>query len=327
VEGATLSYYIIGQPRRGVLTLVDPVTGQFQYRPRPGLYGPDRFTFVVSDGSLKSEPAVVEVLVEEAVGGVRLDDGTLEIAASPRSDLILLKQDAAGMTHVQIGSRLFGPYAAITSVSVQAGDGDDVVLAPGLTIPVVIAGGMGNDVLLGGDGDDILEGSEGDDCLFGRGGNDFLHGGRGDDLLLGGRGEDRLYGDEGTDDLRGGEESDIVVAGSGHDRLDGGEQDDLLIGGFGADVVRAGSGDDLVAGNYSQHGAVAFAGDAHDLALQMILAQWRATKSPGLLDAGLQEDHAADELFGEEGSDDVYATENDVVGGLSGGLSRLGLRF
>ena len=94
---------------------------------------------------------------------------------------------------------------AIAGFEVNAGGGNDRVhVSRGVTVPVTMRGGPGNDVLVGGSGADMLIG------------------GRGDDRLVGGRGDDRLYGGPGDDVLIGGPGNDLLVGGGGRDKLSGG---------------------------------------------------------------------------------------------------------
>jgi Ca2+-binding RTX toxin-like protein len=130
-------------------------------------------------------------------------------------------------------------------LSVDAGDGNDIVLA-----------GAGDDLVRGGEGDDQLDGGEGDDALQGGNGNDRLIGGLGDDFLLGGAGNDTLIGGAGNDLLDGGDGIDTadytsdtdgvtVDLGTGQGRGDGIGRDTLT----GVENVIGGSGDDVLTGN------------------------------------------------------------------------------
>jgi hypothetical protein len=71
-------------------------------------------------------------------------------------------------------------------------DGDDRFGTLGVTVPVSVTGGPGNDVLSGGSGDDVIVGNEGDDLLSGRAGNDFLLGFAGHDQFFGESGDDTI---------------------------------------------------------------------------------------------------------------------------------------
>ena len=115
-----------------------------------------------------------------------------------------------------------GPFAGVTKIIVNAGDGNDLVNLSRMFINATENGGSGNDTLIGSGADDVLNGEAGDDSLDGGGGNDNLLGGDGDDTLTGGDGVDVLQGEAGNDTL---------------DAIDG-IADSLLDGGGGSDVVR-----------------------------------------------------------------------------------------
>ncbi len=118
-------------------------------------------------------------------------------------------------------------YRNVVKVIAFGGEGNDGIIATGLSIPVEFHGGPGNDVLTssnnaasllwGDDGDDTLNAGTAGITLRGGAGNDTLNGGSANDTLLGGAGNDTLYGNGGNDGLTG---------GAGDDTLSGGANDD-----------------------------------------------------------------------------------------------------
>jgi hypothetical protein len=88
----------------------------------------------------------------------------------------------------------------VTSVTVDAGDGNDTVSAAGLsTIPVALGGGAGSDTLTGGAAADDVQGDDGNDVLNGGDGDDNLGGDTGADVYNGGDGIDTAtYGSRTT---------------------------------------------------------------------------------------------------------------------------------
>jgi hypothetical protein len=80
------------------------------------------------------------------------------------------------------GPRLSCPSAGVTAVSVQLGDGNDQ-LSAGLDVPVSIDAGDGDDVVKSGRADDLIQGGNGNDSLFGFEGSDRYVGGAGDDTI------------------------------------------------------------------------------------------------------------------------------------------------
>lgn len=145
------------------------------------------------------------------------------LAGGPESNSISIQLSSDGRSYVidsgaplEVGSsicsnapgnptELICQATAIASIEVNAGAGDDTVVASGeISIPVGLRGGPGNDSLSGGGGDDKLVGGDGNDRLVGRAGNDSLYGGNGDDILIGCSGDDVIRGGPGTDVIRGG---------------------------------------------------------------------------------------------------------------------------
>ncbi|NJO44042.1 MAG: calcium-binding protein [Cyanobacteria bacterium CRU_2_1] len=147
------------------------------------------------------------------------------------------------------------PGTPITILGSPADDIIRVTAEPGLSTPISIDGGIGNDsleggaaadTLLGGVGDDTLIGGAGNDTLSGGVGNDRLFGGDGDDTLTGDEGNDRLFGEAGDDLLRGGAGNDTLEGGAGNDTLLGQSGNDTLIGGDGNDSLDGGAGNDIL---------------------------------------------------------------------------------
>ena len=95
--------------------------------------------------------------------------------------------------------------AAIESISVDAGGGNDtVVVGPGFgEIGALIDGGKGNDTLSGGSGNDFLIGGDGNDTFDPGPGNDTVLAGKGNDVVIWnpGDGSDIIEGQDGDDRL------------------------------------------------------------------------------------------------------------------------------
>jgi Ca2+-binding RTX toxin-like protein len=109
---------------------------------------------------------------------------TITINATNGDDVVLVTGDPAGVS-------VLGLATAVTITGMEAHDriiinalaGDDVVEASGL------AAGAASLTVNGGDGNDVLIGSDGADTLKGGGGDDVLIGGAGLDILDGGPGD------------------------------------------------------------------------------------------------------------------------------------------
>jgi Ca2+-binding RTX toxin-like protein len=95
--------------------------------------------------------------------------------------------------------------AALTSVLVNAGDGDDNLVLTGVDSAfageIELVGNGGNDRLIArpSTAEVLLDGGDGNDVLVGGSGNDLLMGGAGNDRLMAGGGDDSLSGGDGDD--------------------------------------------------------------------------------------------------------------------------------
>ena len=187
---------------------------------------------------------------------------------------IWLNQDHAGPGVVALGfrtvdfdqttARLHGGDAAEVFNGnywadwIEAGGGDDLVVAdiPDWTVggrpwggADSVWGGDGNDTLAGLADQDFLRGDAGNDSLSGGEAFDDLHGNMGDDTVSGGEGGDWVVGGKDQDRLSGEAGGDVVLGNLGHDTADGGAGNDIVRGGQGDDVVVGGDGDDWLSGD------------------------------------------------------------------------------
>ena len=161
------------------------------------------------------------------------------------------------------------PSSGVSSIEVDAGDGNDYVIV-GVTTGVSVQGGPGDDDLIGGDGADVLDGGDGTDELIGGVGADALIGGAGEDVVsyslrtapvtvdLDGVADDgevaegdnvamdveHVRGGMGNDALTGSGARNFLVGGPGSDTLNGDDGDDYLDGESGADAMNGGAGKD-----------------------------------------------------------------------------------
>jgi len=143
----------------------------------------------------------------------------------------------------------------ISSVTLHAGSGNNLITSVGLT-PVTLYGGSGNDTLISGGGSDHL---------FGEAGNDLLNAGLGKDVVSGGSGTDTadyssriknlmitLNGV--ADDGQAGEGDNVmtdvenVIGGAGDDRITGSSASNVLRGDAGNDTLDGGAGRDSLFG-------------------------------------------------------------------------------
>lgn len=154
------------------------------------------------------------------------------ITISQEGDQLLIEGVNGGSTRL-LASQL-------SRLEIKAGKGNDrVTIGSGVTVPILIRGGAGNDTLIGNDRADTLVGGPGDDSLLGGAGNDLLIGLDGADSLFGGQGDDVLEGGMGPDLLRGQRGDDLLMGNRGRDTLYSGQGQDTLQGGRGEDWIYA----------------------------------------------------------------------------------------
>ncbi|MBL8822301.1 MAG: calcium-binding protein [Planctomycetia bacterium] len=134
---------------------------------------------------------VVEVNLNLAgFGGVGdAQPDTVIVQGTQADDVILALGDASGSSVLGLAARvnITGVEAVNDRLVINAGSGDDVIEASGLSsaaIQLTGNGEEGNDVLVGGDGNDVLTGGAGDDVLIGGLGLDILDGGTGDNVVI-----------------------------------------------------------------------------------------------------------------------------------------------
>jgi uncharacterized delta-60 repeat protein len=118
----------------------------------------------------------------------------LVVEGTGNGETLRLRNGNGGAIEVMLGNRSLGTFAGAARVIVNGGDGNDVLDAGDLSVPVVLFGGAGDDKLFGGTNNDILVGGAG---------NDQLDGGAGDDVMVGGAGRDDLDSRLGNDLLVG----------------------------------------------------------------------------------------------------------------------------
>jgi hypothetical protein len=139
--------------------------------------------FVVGIGLLAAAPA--------ANAALEISGGTLRYTARAGNvndiQIALVGADYSVTDSVPIdladASCVHGPSAntatctgaSVTGINVNALDLDDrITIDPSVTVPAVLNGQDGNDVVTGGSGNDTLDGGPGTDTLHGGGGNDTI---------------------------------------------------------------------------------------------------------------------------------------------------------
>jgi Ca2+-binding RTX toxin-like protein len=172
------------------------------------------------------------------------------------------------------------------------------------------------DILSTLDGHDRVYGGPGADSMTLGGGNDYAYGGADGDSIALGVGDDRGYGGAGNDTITGSGGNDVVSGGEGNDSVSGDVGLDVVIGGGGNDGVNGGDGDDLLFdGRVTYGGASADSqtfGDANDLAMAQLLADWALLGIPGLGPFTNDRD-GIDSVRGNLGSDALSADPADLL--------------
>jgi hypothetical protein len=128
----------------------------------------------------------------------------LVVGGTGADDLIRLRLSGSALTVTVNGESTTLSAQSVSSVVVDAGAGDDRVVAHhSVNVPLVLNGGAGDDHLFGGSGPDSLDGGDGNDVLVSIGG--------GRDRLAGGRGHDNVWADgRGTDTVLDAGSSDFA---------------------------------------------------------------------------------------------------------------------
>ncbi|CAN5574755.1 hypothetical protein BH09PLA1_BH09PLA1_03110 [soil metagenome] len=177
--------------------------------------------------------------------------GTVLVRGTDTGDLITLQIRLAKNGTKELRATINGALrrfdlTGITTISVESLGGDDRVFVDENTVrPILINGGLGNDLIVGGAGNDRLIGGRGQDTLQGNGGNDLLKGYDSDDMLIGNDGDDTIDGGSGNDFITGGKGNDVLIGGTGADQLFGQDGNDSFFAQDGElDTISGGDGDD-----------------------------------------------------------------------------------
>jgi uncharacterized delta-60 repeat protein len=148
-----------------------------------------------------------------------IDHGVLRVSGTPGADHILLRRHSEGIEIVSLPGRF--NTALFSRIEISGLAGDDRIDASALSIPVTIDAGDGDDVVLGGSAADGISGGNGRDTLFGGQGNDTLTGDNGNDYLNPGPGNDQVFGNADNDQIYTRDnQPDTLDGGEGFDRSD-----------------------------------------------------------------------------------------------------------
>jgi Ca2+-binding RTX toxin-like protein len=207
------------------------MAADFMMAPNLAPIGDDGGPVVVGPIVLPDDPVIIDPVFElppviPPTLGAKLEGGILTVTGSHDADHIYISA-AEGMLKVEEvvkGLTLLSvPVASVNQIVVNANGGDDWVNVDdkSVSIPAILRGDWGNDILMGGAGNDYLYGGSGNDEMLGRGGDDTMYGDHGDDLMVGGDGRDFMYGGYGNDYMVGGDGNDVMMGEAGDDQIFG----------------------------------------------------------------------------------------------------------
>lgn len=125
---------------------------------------------------------------------------------------------------------------------------DDLRLVPSATSLKLILNGVTNKVLASKVSTVIIEAGDGDDFVWLRSMavKSKIYGGAGNDAITTSDGKDRIYGGDGNDSIESGANHDTLYGEAGDDRVMGGDSSDYVSGGAGSNVIRGEGGVDHV---------------------------------------------------------------------------------
>ncbi len=278
VESSILSPRVTLEPLHG--TVVVNADGTLTYDPHPAFFGDDSFAYLVNDGELDSEPAVVSISVAPTEPGVTLINRVLQVIGSENEDKIRLQSKNSQIeVSIRLGNQNKQTWtfdeSDIDRIVILGFGGDDKIhMDRDIRIPAFIDGGSGNDrirsgagddEIVGGEGNDRIETNDGDDLVTDRYGDNRIWTRNGNDVVVTGPGNDRIATGDGNDVVQSGSGANLVFAGDGNDWIESGDGDDYIAAGAGDDYVDAGGGANQVLLQAGDD--IAVAGSGNDLIL------------------------------------------------------------
>jgi Ca2+-binding RTX toxin-like protein len=192
------------------------------------------------DNGLGLGTPVANDLIPDLIGASAiLSGGALSVTGTSGNDSISLSALSGTLTVGVNGSDSAFDNSRLTSIVVDALDGNDTVTVGRGIIGATLMGGNGNNSLVGGAGADSITGGVGSDTMIGGAGNDSLDGGAGNDLLEGDGGNDALTSNSGNSNAGG--SNSTLIGGNGNDALTVGAGNNELFGDPGNDILYADS--------------------------------------------------------------------------------------
>jgi Ca2+-binding RTX toxin-like protein len=242
------------------------------------------------------------------------------ITAGTANDVMTVKQQG-DVTRFDRTNAPFGiDMKEDEKLSITSFSGNDTLTTEaGVTLPMNIDAGSGDDTISTGEGADLIAAGDGNDTLNGNGGGDRLVGDRGNDTMNGGIGDDTLV-------WNNGDGSDVMNGDAGTDRIE-----DNLGPGNDVSTLKNENGrvryDRTSAGAFSLSVATAELFELNTLGGSDSLSVATDVTLPLAVDGGagndvLQGSWASDTIDGGEGDDSIDVRDNpgqpDFVRGGNG---------
>ncbi len=257
------TYYVCGPTKVLQFTQAgsDTTLATFTNGNLTGIVSKDGYAFVthngddavyrvdLSSGAVSSLYSSVTYPKDIELAPLPVATAPLVISGTEGDDEIILEQtgDDLAVT-INGGAATHHSVSLISTLTINALGGNDIVNLGGVDTSAAINGGGGNDSLYGGFGDDTIRGGLGDDVIYGDGGSDQIfcgegadeaHGNQQNDEIFGADGADSLYGGMDDDFIRGQGKADLIHGGPGNDQLQGDAGNDSLYGDGGDDSLQA----------------------------------------------------------------------------------------
>ncbi|WP_157368864.1 tandem-95 repeat protein [Zavarzinella formosa] len=273
-DGDPLTVTLVTPPEVGGLLLNSD--GSFALFLPEDFIGQITFQYQVSDGQAESAVQTV-TLTREAIAvvdGTRLfvygTEGIDSVQIRPTGGpaLVVELQTPNGLVtqtyRPSVPGQSFGVITAYLAggndsfdssgvsrpVSLVGGDGDDTLTtgagADTIFGDSVDGAGTGADVIDAGSGVNVILAGDGDNQITTAGGNDFVTAGNGNNTINTGSGIDIVTVGNGSNTINTGDGSDSVTAGNGNNTIDAGNGTDSVTVGDGINSITAGGGNDTV---------------------------------------------------------------------------------